>query len=85
MSIKIRRSREKMKVSIYKMMSMEIGNKKEAVSQETASRKEVIKVSKYQIPNLYPKVRVNIFRAVLRLANAGSTPRSTGYKKYFCE
>ena len=75
-----------MGVSIYEMMcNVSIGNIKEAVSKETASRKEVIKVSKYQIPNLYPKVRVNIFLAVLKLATAGSTPKSTGYRKYFCE
>jgi hypothetical protein len=50
-----------------------------------SSKYQSIKVSKYQIPNLYPKVRVNMFLAVLKLTTAGSTVISTGYKKYFCE
>jgi hypothetical protein len=61
-------------------------NKTEAVSLETASNRgshQSIKATKYQIPNLYPKVRVNIFLAVLKFATAGSTFISTGYKKYF--
>lgn len=52
--------------------------KKEAVPEETASSKEVNKLSKYQIPNLYPIVNVNMFLIVLMFAITGLTFILTG-------